>query len=75
MNLLQHGFGSIEAAVASYGVFALFVVLYFESLGMPLPGESALIAISLLAARGDFAIAMSFWRRGSGRCWGTAPVT
>jgi membrane protein DedA with SNARE-associated domain len=34
----------------------LFVVLYFESFGVPLPGESALITVSLLAAKGDPAI-------------------
>lgn len=35
---------------------ALFVILYFESFGVPLPGESALLATSLLAVRGDMAI-------------------
>lgn len=56
MGLFQHVFGSIEAAVAAYGVTALFIVLYFESFGVPLPGESALITVSLLAAHGDLAI-------------------
>ncbi|WP_307826595.1 DedA family protein [Microvirga arvi] len=46
----------IEPAIGAYGVWALLVVLYFESFGVPLPGESALIAASLLAARGDLEI-------------------
>ncbi|SCY58631.1 DedA family protein [Microvirga guangxiensis] len=56
MALLQHVFGSVEAAIAAYGVLALFLILYFESFGVPLPGESALITVSLLAAHGDHAI-------------------
>jgi membrane protein DedA with SNARE-associated domain len=56
MNLLQEGLAWIEPAIAAYGVVALFVILYFESFGVPLPGESALIASSLLAVRGDLAI-------------------
>ncbi|MGO4574073.1 DedA family protein [Microvirga sp. 2TAF3] len=50
----------IEPAIVAYGVLALFVILYFESFGVPLPGESALIIASLLAARGDLAIGHVF---------------
>jgi len=57
MTLLEHIFGSLEAAIAAYGIFGLFLVLYFESFGVPLPGESALITVSLLAAQGDLSIA------------------
>jgi membrane protein DedA with SNARE-associated domain len=60
MNLLHEGLAWIEPAVAAYGVTALFVILYFESFGVPLPGESALIASSLLAVRGDLAIGHVF---------------
>lgn len=60
MNLLQQGLAWIEPAIVTYGVWALLIVLYFESLGAPLPGESALIAASLLAARGDLAIGEVF---------------
>ncbi|MCG7393255.1 DedA family protein [Microvirga sp. ACRRW] len=56
MALLQHIFGSVETAIAAYGVFALFLILYFESFGVPLPGESALITVSLLAAHSDHSI-------------------
>lgn len=38
--------------VAHYGVLALFVTLTLESLGSPLPGESAILISSGLAARG-----------------------
>ncbi len=56
MTLLHHVFGSLEAMIAAYGAFGLFLVLYFESFGAPLPGESALITVSLLAAQGDLPI-------------------
>ncbi|WP_297322872.1 DedA family protein [uncultured Bartonella sp.] len=42
----------IEHWIAQYGAFAYFFVLYFESLGAPVPGESGLIAGSLMAAAG-----------------------
>lgn len=42
----------IETYIASYGAMALFIIIYFESFGVPVPGESALIAASLLALHG-----------------------
>ena len=60
MNFLQQGLAWIEPVIGAYGVWALLVVLYFESFGVPLPGESALIATSLLAARGDLEIGHVF---------------
>src|SRR3954453_10710387 len=39
--------------VTAYGVWALLVVLYLESLGAPLPGESALVASAFLASTGE----------------------
>ncbi len=42
----------LEPYIAAYGTLALFVIVYFESFGAPLPGESALIAGSLLALHG-----------------------
>jgi membrane protein DedA with SNARE-associated domain len=53
---IEHGLAIIEPWAASYGAFALFVVIYFESFGVPLPGESALIAASALALRGDLPV-------------------
>jgi membrane protein DedA with SNARE-associated domain len=60
MSILQDAIAWIEPAVAAYGAVALFLIVYFESFGVPLPGESALIAAALLAARGDLAIGHVF---------------
>ncbi|MGF9762091.1 DedA family protein [Microvirga sp. 0TCS3.31] len=46
----------VEPAIAAYGVWILLIILYFESFGVPLPGESALIAAALLAVRGDLEV-------------------
>jgi membrane protein DedA with SNARE-associated domain len=56
MSILQEALAWIEPAIAAYGAFALFLIVYFESFGAPLPGETALIASSLLATRGDLSI-------------------
>lgn len=58
--MLHEGIAFIEPYVREYGLFALIVIIYLESLGAPLPGESALIASSVLAARGDFSIVNLF---------------
>ena len=60
MSFLQQGLAWIEPAIVTYGVLALLAILYFESFGVPLPGESALIAASLLAVRGDLDIGHVF---------------
>lgn len=39
--------------ISQYGIIILFVIIYFESLGAPLPGETALVASSVLAATGQ----------------------
>lgn len=39
----------ITHLIAAYGYFALFALIALESLGIPLPGETALIAASLYA--------------------------
>lgn len=46
----------IEPYITAYGALALFIIVYFESFGAPLPGESALIASSLLALHGTLNI-------------------
>ncbi len=56
MNFLHESTLLIETFVRDYGLIALFVIIYFESFGAPLPGESAMIGASVLAVRGDFAI-------------------
>ena len=40
----------LPGLIASYGLVTLFFVLMFEAIGVPLPGESALIAAALYAA-------------------------
>lgn len=37
-----------------YGLWAVFFCLFLETFGLPLPGETLLIAASLLAAQGQF---------------------
>ncbi len=46
----------LQPYIAAYGALALFLIVYFESFGAPLPGESALIASSLLALHGTLHI-------------------
>lgn len=53
MTDLVHTF---EALLVHYGVAALFLTVTLETLGAPLPGESALIAAAAAAARGAFPI-------------------
>jgi len=43
----------VESLVADYGLFLLFLLVAMESAGIPLPGETALVAAGVLAARGD----------------------
>jgi membrane-associated protein len=40
----------------SYGLVLLFAVIAAESAGVPLPGETALIAAAILASRGHYSI-------------------
>lgn len=42
--------------VANVGLPVLFVLIAVESMGVPLPGETALFAASILAAKGKFSI-------------------
>lgn len=42
--------GWLHGLITTYGLVVLFFVLMFEAIGVPLPGESALIAASLYAA-------------------------
>jgi membrane-associated protein len=42
--------------VQSYGLIILFLLVGFESAGVPLPGETALVTAAVLASRGDLDI-------------------
>lgn len=54
--MVEHVFGSLETLLHAYGASAVAVVLFFESLGAPLPGESLLVFAGLAAARGTLSI-------------------
>jgi membrane protein DedA with SNARE-associated domain len=41
---------SLEGLIHAYGYSAIFVIIMLESIGLPLPGESLLIAVALYAA-------------------------
>jgi membrane protein DedA with SNARE-associated domain len=43
--------------IESYGLVVLFVIIALESGGIPLPGETSLVAAGVLASRGHFSIA------------------
>jgi membrane protein DedA with SNARE-associated domain len=46
----------VEQLLTDYGLILLFLVVGLESFGVPLPGETALIAAAVLAERGTFRI-------------------
>jgi membrane protein DedA with SNARE-associated domain len=47
----------VTALLNDYGLVLLFLVVALESFGVPLPGETALIAAAILAHSGHFSIA------------------
>ncbi len=51
-DLLQH----FAPLLHRYGLWFVFFNLFFETLGIPLPGETMLIAAALLAAKGVFSL-------------------
>ncbi len=53
---IEHLLGNLEPLVHAYGAAAVMVILTFESLGLPLPGESLLIFASVLAGRGELSL-------------------
>ncbi len=48
--------GTVSGLVASYGYAVLFLLVGLESLGIPLPGETALVTAAALAALGHLSI-------------------
>src|SRR2546425_1064643 len=48
--------GTVSGLVASYGYTVLFFLVGLESLGIPLPGETALVTAAALAALGHLSI-------------------
>jgi len=53
LAVVEHVLGTLEPWIHHYGVAAVFVILLFESLGVPLPGESLLVVSAILSGRGD----------------------
>ena len=53
---IEHVLGNLEPFVHAYGAAAVMVILTFESLGLPLPGESLLVFASVLAGRGELSL-------------------
>ena len=51
-------FGSLEPTLHHYGYLAVFGLLFLENLGIPLPGETILIAAALYAAQGQLNIVL-----------------
>jgi len=47
---------NITPYLLQYGYLAVFVIILLEDFGMPLPGETALIAAGILAGKGHFSI-------------------
>ncbi len=48
MDIVHH----LHAYVAAYGYLAIFVIVGMESAGIPMPGETALVAGAILAGEG-----------------------
>src|SRR5579863_258189 len=48
MPFLQH----LHEYIATYGYFAVFVIVCLESAGVPTPGETALVSASIFAGQG-----------------------
>ena len=64
MTEINHILGAMTPWLHAYGSAAVFVILLFESLGLPLPGESLLIVAAVLAGRGDISfpvLLLSAW--------------
>src|SRR3974377_2193678 len=48
MDIVHH----LHAFISSYGYLAIFVVVAMESAGIPMPGETTLVAAAILAGEG-----------------------
>src|SRR5262245_30807753 len=56
LDYVGHIASNLEPFVQHYGAFAVSLVLAFESLGMPVPGETLLIFAAVLAHRGEMSL-------------------
>jgi membrane protein DedA with SNARE-associated domain len=53
---MDHLLRSLEPYLHHYGYLAVFFAIFLEDFGVPMPGETLLIAGALLASRGSFSI-------------------
>jgi membrane protein DedA with SNARE-associated domain len=58
MTGIEHYAALAEPYLREYGIAAVFVVVCLEAFGVPLPGETLVIASGLLASRGDMNIVL-----------------
>ena len=75
MRELHDAIGLVAPYLDRYGYAAVFGALLLESFGLPLPGETMLIAGALLAAQGGLRLVpllITAWAR---RCSGTTSAT
>lgn len=56
LGTLHEGWAIFEPLLKTYGAVAIFVMIYLESMGSPVPGETGVIAASLLAGRDELSI-------------------
>lgn len=54
--MFQQYLTTVQPYLNEYGYTALFLVVFFESFGVPLPGETMVITAALLASRGELHI-------------------
>jgi membrane protein DedA with SNARE-associated domain len=52
MHVAHH----LHGAIATYGYFAIFVIVAMESAGIPMPGETVLVTAAILAGEGTLRI-------------------
>ena len=52
MELVPH----LQHFVATYGYFAVFLIVAMESAGIPMPGETVLVTAAIFAASGTLKI-------------------
>lgn len=60
MYFLKDIYSFVQPYVQQYGLLAVFCIIYLESWGVPLPGESLIIASSVLASQGDISVVHLF---------------
>jgi len=53
---MDHLLRALDPLLRQYGYLAVFAAIFLEDFGVPMPGETLLIAAALLASRGSFNI-------------------